>query len=772
MPPEPKIQATRWTVQLEEAALAEMGKGGHAFDPHLKGPVFAIDTPPPYPSGEWHIGAAAGYSLIDMVARARRMLGDNVLFPWGLDRNGINIELVVEKKHDKRLREWDRAEFIATCESEIEVNSGALEATAKRLAISADFEHRYLTDSAKYRAFTQAVFIDLWNKGQVVEQLRPNNYCPVCGTTIAEAEVLREARQTVLVDVKWEVIGPVGGTVVIATTRPELMCAAQAVLVHPDDERYKSIHGHKLKVPIYGREVPVIAHASVDPEYASGALMVCSYGDQADVQRFRELKLEPIAAIDERGRMREAAGPLIGLTVKQAREAVIKLLEEKELLAGRKQVDQQMPICERSRSPVEIIALNEWYVKQVDQLDSLRAAAHKMRFHPERHRQLLLDWINSVTIDWPVSRRRYYHTEIPIWFCAACRDPHVPPPGPYYRPWKEKAPFDKCKACGGTEFVGEDRVFDTWMDSSNSSMYILKAHGEEFFEANWPCSIRPQGRDIVRTWLYYTSLRGLQVTGKAPFRHVLIHGMGMDDKGKKMSKSVGNVIRPAEVIGKFGSDAFRLWAASECNIGDDFRVSDERIGGAQKFLTKLHNVARFISAFPHAHKPAQLHPTDAWVLGELDATLSKVKAAYEDFVFFDAATAVRSFVWNIFAPHYLEMAKNRAYAGDASAAYTLHHALREVLKALAPVAPIMTWALWRELYGGNIHHERVPEPGGHVRSAEVGERIMAFNAQVWAVRSEKNKTEKLAFGAPLVGVSVPGDLAEFASDLKAMHKLA
>jgi valyl-tRNA synthetase len=310
------------------------------------------------------------------------------------------------------------------------------------------------------------------------------------------------------------------------------------------------------------------------------------------------------------------------------------------------------------------------------------------------------------------------------------------------------------------------------MDSSNSPMYILKQHGEEFFRANWPCSIRPQGRDIVRTWLYYTTLKGIQVTGKAPFRHVLVHGMGMDEKGKKMSKSTGNVIRPAEVLNKFGSDAFRLWAASECNIGDDFRVSDERIGGAQKFLTKLHNVARFISAFPNARRPAELHPTDAWVLGELDAALAKVKEGYENFVFFEAATTVRSFVWNVFAPHYLEMVKARAYAGDASAHYTLHHGLRECLKALAPISPVMTWALWRELYGGNIHHERIPEPGGHVRLAEVGERIQAFNARVWALRSEKNKTEGLAFGAPLAGVAVPEDLSPYAGDLRAMHKLA
>jgi valyl-tRNA synthetase len=769
MGPEPKIQATRWTVEREVEAVAELSGSDHAFNPARPGPVFSIDTPPPYPSGSWHIGAAAGYSLIDMVARSRRMLGFNVLFPWGLDRNGINIELVVEKKHKKRIHEWSREEFIALCEKEIEVHSGKLEETARRLAISADFANRYLTDSPEYRAFTQAVFIELWHKGLVDEQLRPNNFCPVCGTTIGDAEVLREARQATLAHMRWDVVGPVGGSIRISTTRPELLCAARVVLVHPDDERYRSMHGRKVRVPIYNHEVEVRPHPTADPGYGSGAMMVCSYGDSNDVQIFRELQLEPVAAINERGQMTAAAGPLEGQYVKKAREEAIRLLEEGGHLEGKQTVEQTFPICERSASPVEIIALKEWYVKQVEWLDDMRAAAAAMAFHPDRHRQLLLDWVNSVTIDWPVSRRRYYHTEIPLWYCTSCRTPAVPPPGKYYRPWKDSAPFDACASCGGSKFEGEDRVFDTWMDSSNSAIFILKRYGEEFFKKCYPCSIRPQGRDIVRTWLHYTTLRGLQLTGKPPFEHVLIHGMGMDERGQKMSKSRGNVIAPDAVLSKFGSDAFRLQAASESRVGDDFRVSEERIQGAQKFLTKLHNVARFISSFPApSHAPDRLHPTDGWIMGEVDALVDETRRAYEGFSFFDAATAIRSFVWNVFAPHYLELAKGRAYAGEVSAAWTLHTSLRAVLRLLAPIAPVLPWAVWRELYGGDIHKEQLPEPLGVVRRAEVGERIVEFNSQLWKLKKERG----LAFADALTGVEIPQDLAEFADDFKAMHKLA
>jgi valyl-tRNA synthetase len=768
MPPEPKLKETRWTVALEEQAIAEMAKQSHAFDPRHAGPVFSIDTPPPYPSGEWHIGAAAGYSLIDMVARSRRMLGYNVLFPWGLDRNGINIELVVEKKHNKRIHEWDRAEFNAVCAKEIEPHSQKLDATAKRLGISADYANRYLTDSPEYRAFSQSIFIELWNKGYVNEQLRPNNYCPACGTTIADAEVKREKRQSTLVHIRWEVLGPVGGTVIISTTRPELLCAAQVVLVHPDDERYKSMHGHLLKVPMSERAVKVVPHKVADPNFGSGAMMVCSYGDHNDVQIFRELELEPIAAIDERGRMTAAAGPLATLPVKKAREEAIRLLEEAGKVEGKQTVEQTFPICERSNSPVEIIALKEWYIKQVEWLDEMREAAAQMAFHPDRHRQLLLDWINSVTIDWPVSRRRYYHTEIPLWSCKKCAKVLAPPPGPYYQPWKDKAPFGPCPSCGGVEYTGETRVFDTWVDSSNSALYILKRYGEDFFRNAYPCSIRPQGRDIVRTWLHYTTLRGLQITGKAPFVHVLVHGMGVDEHGEKMSKSKGNVIAPQVILGKFGADAFRLQAASESTVGDDFRISEQRIEGAMKFLTKLHNVARFISAFPEpSHRPEHLAPADEWILAELDATIAACTKAYDEFSFFDAATALRSFVWNLFAPHYLEMAKGRAYAGDASAQWSLHASLRALLRLLAPIAPALPFAIWNSLYGGDVHREKLPQPMALVRRAEVGERIVAFNSSMWKLKKDKG----LSFAQNMPGVEVPPDLAEFEGDLRAMHRL-
>lgn len=761
---------------------------GKTFEPTWKTAVdhekvFAIDTPPPYPSGKWHIGAVAHYALIDVIARSRRMLGEKVLFPWGLDRNGINIELVVEKKYDRKMHTFDRQEFLDLCRKEIEPFSAGLIQTARRIGMSCDFENGYQTDSPAYRAMTQKTFIELWNKGLVVEDLRPNSYCPDCKTTIADAEVYYDERETILYHVRWDLERPVkagaaGGTVdhfVIATTRPELIAACQVTLVHPEDERYQGLagHGQKVKVPTYERTVEIRAHTTVDKEFGTGAMMICSYGDFTDVAMFRELSLPAINAIGMDGRMTADAGHLHGLSVKQARAAIVEKLKAEGRIVKEEKKQQKVPICERSRTPIEIISLKEWYVKQVDALDALRGIAEKIDFHPDKHRGILLDWVNSITIDWPVSRRRYFHTEIPVWYCKSCGEAHVPNPGPYYQPWKQAAPSEisKCRKCGHAEFAGEEKVFDTWMDSSASNLYVLHYHDDPaWFNRQFPCSLRPQGRDIVRTWLHYTLLKSHLILGKPGFEHVWITGLGMDEKGRKMSKSLGNVIDPDEVLNAQGADAFRFWAASECTIGDDFRISKDRISGAGKFLTKLFNVARFISSFDAPpERPAELHPVDEWILAEVNKLTRECRDGYEGFDFFTPANALRNFVWNVFAPHYLEMVKGRAYDKDPSALWTLHEALRRVLLNLAPVCPFSTTHVHHALYDSDVHDSRLPDPIAGVKDSlvEFTAKVEAFNSEVWKIKKDKC----LPLNAPLSGVQVPAELAAFKDAFVGMHRL-
>ncbi|NYZ79642.1 valine--tRNA ligase, partial [Candidatus Micrarchaeota archaeon] len=616
----------------------------HAFNANSGKEIYSIDDPPPYPSGDAHPGQMAHYATIDMIARQKRMQGYEVLYPRGYDRNGINIEQVVEKKFKKRMREFERGEFLKLCKTEIDKISENVDGVFKRVGLSCDFTNPYATDSPEYRALSQSCFIQLWNKGYIYEDLRPNNYCPGCRTTIAEAEVVYKELPAEMTYMKWKV-KETNDAIEIGTTRPELLCACQAVLFNPDDDRYKKLKGKHAVLPLYGREVPILPHGAAKPEFGTGMVMICSYGDTTDIQLFRELKLKPIQAISEENKMTKDAGFLEGMSVKNARKAIIEKMKEEKVLLKQEQTTHRTPTCERSGDALEFISLKEWYVKQLPYLDDLKKIADEMKFYPEKNKQILINWIDAVTIDWPISRRRYYHTEIPLWYCVKCGEPFVPKPGKYYQPWKENPPTgSRCK-CGSTEFTGEERVFDTWMDSSISNLYVTGyLRDESLFKKSFPCSMRPQGREIVRTWLFYTMLKSKLLLNSKPFKEVWITGLGMDEHGKKLSKSKGNYTDPMPVIDKYTADAYRFWAASETSVGDDFRLSEERIAGAAKFLTKFWNISKFISSFEY-RETGELKSADRWILAELNALIKECRAGYDNYNYFVPSTKVREFIW-------------------------------------------------------------------------------------------------------------------------------
>jgi len=767
---EPRLTETQWDPAIEEDLLRRwQAEGLHRFDRASKKPFFVIDNPPPYPSGTWHIGAVAHYSLIDMVARFERMAGKEVLYPWGLDRNGINIELTVERATKKPLHRWDREEFIERCRQEIQPISDALTALARRVGLSCDFEgHAYLTDSPEYRRITQAVFIDLFNRGLVYVGTRPAFYCTGCGTSIAEADIEYREDPGTLYTVAFPLAD--GGEILIATTRPELLCSCQAVIVHPEDPRLTATAGKRVRLPLFDREVEVRAHPSAKMEFGTGAAMICSYGDTTDIQLFRELGLEEIQAIGTDGRMTATAGAYAGLKVKEARQRVVEDLQAKGLLRKQEPVTHKTPVCERSKTPIEFIPMEDLYLRQVDVLPRLRERAAAMEFFPPKSRQLLLNWIDSVTIDWPISRRRFFHTEIPLWYCTACSKAITPPPGPYYRPWKDPPPFTSCPHCGGTGFRGEDRVFDTWMDSSNTNLVASQyLKDEAFFQGNFPTHLRPQGRDIVRNWLFYTMLKSHYVMDREPFRKVLVTGMGLDKHGRAMHKSTGNVIEPGPVLARHGADAFRFWAASETNVGDDFRIDEEKIAGAKKFLSKLWNVARFISSFEEPPEPPELRPADRWILGELHALAGACWAGYREYNFYGPANRCREFLWNLFAAHYMEMVKSRAYHGDAAAVWTLHACLRHLLRFLAPISPFLTDKVWSSLYGGSLHREGMPEAREAWKTdlTDLTGAVIAFNSAIWNAK----KLAKKSLNEPVAGIPLPAELEPFHAELAAMHRL-
>ena len=769
---EPKITEKAWEPKLEEAILKKW-EDEKLYDFKPEDNNYTIDTPPPYPSGRpWHIGAASHYAQIDMIARTARMNGKNVYFPIGIDRNGLPVELYTEKKHGIRMRETERGEFLKLCQNALDDLEAEMIEIMKSLGLSGDFKNYYRTDSEEYRKFTQETFIDLWKKGVIYLATRPNNYDWVSGTTIADAEIVYDDLPTKLVYMKF-IVKDQNKEIIIASTRPELLCACKTVIVNPEDERYSELIGKKLVVPLTNKEVTITPHHSAKIEFGSGAVMVCSYGDQNDVALFRELQLDEVIAIGLDGRMTESAGDYQGLKPKQARTKIIEDLENSGLVEKIEEISHRTPLSERSKTPIEIVPMEEYYLKQKDSIDKMKKLGSEIEFYPNMHKQILMNWLESISIDWPISRRRFYGTEIPIWYCKECSEPFVPEPGKYYRPWKDSCPAEKCEKCGNTEFIGEDRTFDTWMDSSVSPLFVTKFNrDDEFFKKTYPTGIRPQAKDIVRTWLYYTLLRCEKLTEQKPWSEAWIMGYGLDEKGMKMSKSKGNAIDPLPVIQKSGADTFRFWSASEINQGYDFRCSEQKIESTKKFLSKLWNVSRFLSSFPIIES-GKLTDSDKWILSELDKLISVCNEGYSKYNFFVPATALREFTWNIFAAQYIEMAKARAYGigfdedERDGAIFTLHKVLSTILRLLAPITPLITEHLWLTLYSKNsIHKEQLPEIENVEDMTAMTQPIIEFNSRVWNEKKQNNLSLKDS-----IKIEIPENLNQFKKDLVAMHNL-
>ena len=827
--PTPRLNEKRWSVDLEKKIQSEHSANHeeyskrYGFNPDSGKEIFVIDTPPPYPSGTWHIGAVAQYSMIDVIARSQRLLGKEVYFPWGVDRNGINIEFTVEKNTKRKMKTYDRAEFLQLCEQTIEEFTQAMRNTARRVGLSCDFDREYLTDAPDYRSVTQSIFVELFKNGTIIEDLRPNIYDPVEGTTIADAEVERLQRKSKLVDVKWELDN--GSELIISTTRPELICACGVVVVHPDDERYQHLVGQKIKlpIPVSGREdfVEIKTHPSVKSEFGSGVLMVCSFGDQNDVAVFRELGLTPFQAINLEGCMTDLAGQWSGLTVIEARKAIIDHLESNGQISQIVEREQEVPVSERGKNPVEIILLKEWYVRQTHIQDRMKELIEEITFHPVRNRQFLLDWMDNISIDWPISRRRWYHTEIPIWYSADEKYVIVPPSGSYVQPWREQPPSgsrvldretrqdvgsfeDMSDELG--EITGEEKVFDTWMDSSNSNLFVSGYLNQpEIFEKSFPTALRPQGKEIVRTWLYYTLLKSALLLDKPGFQHVWIDGLGMDPWGRKMSKSLGNGIDADSVLecgaggrtgswkvkgpektvklkaNKIGSECFRLWKACDAQVGDDFQINPEEI--EQRYfgvLTKLFNVARFASQFDVPsdldNVPDDLNIEDEWILYEFNNIMTEVKSSWENLDIYTATQALKTFGTGILPSHYLEMVKSRLYDGDAKAAWTIHRIVRDFLSAFSPICPFFTHHISQTIYGiSAVDIDKFPhnpldtkydQARGDLLKSKTFD-LQAFNGEVWSTKKENG----ISLNQPISGISIPDNLSEFTEILTSMHSL-
>ena len=756
--------------------------------------LFSIDTPPPYLNRPVHVGQTTTYVLMDFFARFNRMIGKEVLFPLGLDRNGLPIEMSVEKDYNIQMCDVTRKEFIRMCKEMLEKFSMESVSSFLRSGISfnswdvgKNIGDVYQTDSPEYRALTQATFIDMWNKGLIHEDERINNFCPGCGTTIADAEIEYAELPTMFNDIIFKV-KETGEDLIITTTRPELVCTCGMVIYNPEDDRYQHLKGKTAISPIFNKEIPIKPHPMADIEKGTGLVMMCSAGDTHDIQFFREEKLKPVIAIDIDGKMNKHAGFLEGLLVKDARQKIIDTLKEKELLVKQVPTNHKTPVCERSKDPIEFISMKEYYVKQMDYKPKMNKIAKELNIFDPKSKQILLDWIKAVNIDWPISRRRVYATEIPLWYCKKCNEPILGEKGKYVQPWDEPPPIEKCPKCSSTEFKGETRVLDTWFDSSISPLYILGYEkDDEFFQKAAPCTVRPQGKEIVRTWLYYTLLKCHMLTDKTIFKDVWINYHIVDNKGKKMSKSKGNVIDPKEILDKFGAEPFRLWAAIEGNLTKtDFRCSFDRIEGATKTLTKLWNVARFIEMFPENEKSInfdtkELQELDKWIIHEINTLAKDAKRRYEKYDFHNPAIKMKHFLWETFASHYIELVKNRAYNSSElfneqeqnSAIYTLNYCLDIMLKVLSPIIPFMTYTIYNKMYGKDIQFEKFPEfqdISEKIKKQKIPfstSKLEELNSKVWKFKKDK----QLSLKAELSEMVIPEMFKQIEKDLIAAHSV-
>ncbi|MFX1465206.1 MAG: valine--tRNA ligase [Promethearchaeota archaeon] len=782
----PKIKAKRWSPEIEDEILELWEKESpFAYDRDSNKTFFTVDTPPPYASGTPHMGFGLHYAQIDMVARYSRMKNQEVIFPMGVDRNGLPIEVQTEKEHGIVMRETPRDKFIDLCRQLLDKYENQIIDLAKRLGLSCfSFakDQVYRTDDPRYRQLTQATFVKLWKNGFVYEAKRPNNWCKTCGTTIADAEIEYIEKSATLSFIRFFVDEKPDYDLIIATTRPELLCACKAILVHPEDERYQTIQNKTAIVPIYETKVPIIPHVEAKMEFGTGAVMICSYGDYTDVRLFRELRLEPVDAISPEGKMTSAAGELEGLTAEEAREKIIEMLKAKELLVKSEPTLHRTPICWRSKDIVEFISMSEYYLKQEEFVPELLELAEQLIWHPVTAKQYWINWLNSVSIDWPVSRRRYYGTELPLYYCNSCGEPIIAETENYIQPWRDPPPFNTCPHCNASEgFRGEDRTFDTWMDSAISPLYITGyLRDPELFQKAFPCGVRPQGKDIIRTWFHYTMLRVYQLTKQPAFKNAWISGMVVDEHGEAMHKSKGNIVNPLPLIEKYGSDAIRMWGSVEASLGSDIRYSTERLEGAFKFITKLWNIARFVSSFPkvEAGDNFTLTPTDKLILSELNKVIKEAKGA-DEFDFHDTAVKVRSFVWNILADHFIELLKSRCYNRDRNfseeemrgAWFTLHTVLKTVLKLLAPIIPFVTEKIWREIYSSetSIHTQLYPTESSEweVEFGFLSEPLFALNSTIWKFK----KDEKQSLRAPIPELWISKEFELFKNDLQYMHSV-
>jgi valyl-tRNA synthetase len=667
------------------------------------GPVFSVDTPPPYVSAaHLHVGHAMSYSQPDFIVRYRRMRGERVFYPIGFDDNGLPTERYVEQAYGVRAVDMPRAEFVALCLAETRRTAERYEDLWRRLGLSLDWSLRYSTIDARCQRTAQTSFVKLHGAGYLRRAQDPILWCPEDRTSLAQADVEDLERTSRLHTIRF------GAGLEIATTRPELLPACVALYHHPADARYAGLE--RATVPLFGYDVPVLTDQDVDPEYGTGLMMVCTFGDSEDVLRWRRDQLPLRLVIQSDGRLGELAGPFAGLLVTQARAAIVKALDEAGLLVSSVPVRQVVGVHERCQTPVEFQIRPQWFIAVRENADRFRVRAAELEWIPAFMRRRLEDWIDGLKWDWNITRQRRYGVPFPVWFCASCDAPvlarlqDLP-----VDPLTDKPPAEQCPSCGHGELTGDPDVMDTWMTSSLTPQINDGWALGGTDPALAPMSMRVQAFEIIRTWLFYSVVQSELLFGRVPWRTALISGWGLNEQGKKLSKrdidkgpDGYNRYVPDDVMARYGADALRLWA-TRGRIGTDLRYNEKDVRTGRKFTVKLWNVGRFLSLNLGDFDAAAAAPpvperdiVDRWVLSHLADAVAEATEAFDGHDYMQAHQAASRMFWSIYCDRYIEMIKDRAET--ASARWTLWESYRVLLGLFAPFAPFVTEHMYQRFY--------------------------------------------------------------------------
>ena len=791
-----------------DAVWAEQGT--YAFDRTAeRADVYAIDTPPPTVSGSLHMGSVFGYAQADSVARYQRMQGKTLFYPMGWDDNGLPTERRVQNYYGVRCDpslpydagytpprtpakepvSISRRNFVQLCLGLTEEDEKAFEHLWRTLGLSVDWAQTYTTIGPVSQRASQRAFLRNLARGEAYAQEAPTLWDVDFRTAVAQAELEDRELPGAYHRVAFARVDG-GESVVIETTRPELLPACVALVAHPDDERYQPLFGSTVRTPLFGVEVPVHAHELAQPGKGTGIAMICTFGDTTDVVWWRELDLPVRNVLGRDGRLLptapagvgEAYAELAGKGVKQAQKRIVEMLVDSgDLLGEPKAITHPVKFFEKGDRPLEVVTSRQWYIRNggrdEDRRAELLGRGKELAWHPTHMQARYDNWVGGLNGDWLISRQRFFGVPIPLWYRldGAGEPLHDDP----LLPAESELPIDPSSDApeGFTEdqrgapggFVGDADVMDTWATSSLTPQIAGRWEDDpDLFARVFPMDLRPQGPEIIRTWLFSTVVRSHLEHDALPWRDTMINGWVLDPDRKKMSKSKGNVVTPLPLLEQYGSDAVRYWA---CNgrPGTDTAVDHGVLKVGRRLAVKLLNASKFVLGFPAADPGPVTEPLDRAVLAALADVVQGATEAFEGHDYARALERTEAFFWT-FCDDYIELVKGRAYGegvedeqAAASGRRTLRLALDVLLRLFAPALAFAAEEVWSWEHDDSVHRQSWPT-AGQVRAAGAGDdaQVLDLAAGVLAEVRKAKSTAQRSMRTPVLRAEVHADEARLA----------